>query len=199
VRIAGAEKARRKVDPVGNRKAIVEAAIASFSHKGYSGTTMGDVALRAGVTKSLVQYHYATKEQLWQAALTTSMSPFLEAVDRFLASGGSAADRADLLRYRFEVFEKRPETIRMLGWAALDPSPLPEVAIDRASRVWGKVADLQAHAQRQKMLVALAAIDGWMLMRRLYGAIMGQDFANPELNGMVIDTIEQALLDQEQA
>jgi AcrR family transcriptional regulator len=199
VKTASEKKPRRRVDPVGTRKAIVEAAIARFSQKGYSGTAMGEVAVAAGVTKSLVQYHFETKELLWQAALTTCMGPFIEAVDRFLASDCSHDDMAGLLRYRFEAFAKRPETIRMLGWAALDPSPLPQVALDRAGRVWGRVAESQALPERQRMLVAMAAIDGWMLMRGLYGAIMGQDMENPELNAVVRETIERTMFGQESA
>ena len=189
-------RVRRRLDPVGTRKAILAAAVATFSERGYSGTAMGDVAEAAGVTKSLVQYHFETKEQLWQTALTASMQPFLEAVDNYLISERTHEDVVMLLHERFELFESRPECVRMLGWASLEPSPLPEAAVSRAPKVWGNIMAERPEADRRRMLVALAAIDGWMLMRRLYGGIMGQDLTQPDLGLGVLETIESALLGQ---
>lgn len=119
-------KLRRRLDPVGTRRAILSSAVATFAERGYSGTAMGDVARAAGVTKSLVQYHFETKEKLWQTALATSMQPFLEAVDRFLESPRTHDAVITLLHQRFEALEGRPEAIRILGWASLGAHPFPK-------------------------------------------------------------------------
>jgi len=187
-------KVRRRLDPVGTRKAILDAAVETFAEKGYSGTAMGDVACAAGVTKSLVQYHFETKENLWQTVLATTMLPFIDAVDRFLESNHTLQDVAELISERFELFERRPEVIRLLGWASLEPSPVPTGAVERAPRVWESVAKAIPQAERHRMVVAMSAVDGWMLTRRFKSGILGQDLSQPQMSKFVHEEIQRALL-----
>ncbi|WP_133300614.1 TetR/AcrR family transcriptional regulator [Seongchinamella sediminis] len=50
------------------RAQILSAAIDGFARSGFEATSLAEVARRAGVKKALVQYHFATKEQLWKEA-----------------------------------------------------------------------------------------------------------------------------------
>jgi len=45
--------------------AILQAAEATFSRCGYAGASMREIALAAGVSKSLLHYHFESKEQLF--------------------------------------------------------------------------------------------------------------------------------------
>jgi TetR/AcrR family transcriptional regulator len=47
---------------------ILEAACYEFSHAGFRGTTMREVAERAGVGHPLINYYYGDKDGLWRAA-----------------------------------------------------------------------------------------------------------------------------------
>src|SRR5438477_89804 len=47
------------------RRAIVEAATAAFLRDGYRGTSMDEVAAKAGVSKQTVYKHFADKERLF--------------------------------------------------------------------------------------------------------------------------------------
>lgn len=49
----------------GQVDAIVEAAEACFSRSGYTGASMREIAERAGVSKSLLHYHFQSKEHLF--------------------------------------------------------------------------------------------------------------------------------------
>ena len=49
----------------GQVTAIVEAAEACFSRAGYGGASMREIAERAGVSKSLLHYHFESKEHLF--------------------------------------------------------------------------------------------------------------------------------------
>ena len=46
------------------RKSILEAAVMLFSEKGYAGSGIRELAERAGVTKSLLYYHFKNKEEI---------------------------------------------------------------------------------------------------------------------------------------
>jgi AcrR family transcriptional regulator len=59
---------RRGRPSTGARERILEAAIEVLKSDGYAGLTIGKVAARAGESKPLVVYHYASKQGLVEAA-----------------------------------------------------------------------------------------------------------------------------------
>lgn len=60
---------RRTRDPEAHRAAILDAAHACFTERGYARATIRDIARRAEVTHGLVLRHFGTKEQLFLAAV----------------------------------------------------------------------------------------------------------------------------------
>lgn len=60
---------KRRRDPEYHRAAILTAARAAFTERGYARATVRDIAQRAGVTHGLVLRQFATKEQLFLAAV----------------------------------------------------------------------------------------------------------------------------------
>lgn len=63
------EPRRRTRDPEAHRAAILDAARAVFAERGYARATIRGIAGRAGVTHGLVMRHFASKEQLFIAAM----------------------------------------------------------------------------------------------------------------------------------
>ncbi len=57
-------KQQRSID---TRLNILEAALAEFAEKGYSGASTRNIAERAGLQHPLITYHFRTKETLWRA------------------------------------------------------------------------------------------------------------------------------------
>ena len=53
------------------RQAILRAALAEFSQRGYSATTLEGVARAAGVTRGAVYWHFASKATLYEELLRT--------------------------------------------------------------------------------------------------------------------------------
>lgn len=49
-----------------SRRKILDAGIALFSLKGFEGTSIAEIADRAGLKKSLVMHHFTSKDQLWR-------------------------------------------------------------------------------------------------------------------------------------
>jgi AcrR family transcriptional regulator len=48
---------------------ILDTAIELFSRNGFDGTSTTEIGLGAGVAQSVVLYHFATKDDLWRAAM----------------------------------------------------------------------------------------------------------------------------------
>jgi TetR/AcrR family transcriptional regulator len=51
------------------RERIIDAAIEVFSEQSFDGASTREIAQRAGVTQPLLNYHYRSKNDLWQAAV----------------------------------------------------------------------------------------------------------------------------------
>lgn len=67
------------------KDSILDAAEVDFSHRGYAGTTLREVAVSCGVTQALITYYFGTKQQLFEEV-------FLRRATRI------SADRVQLLR-----------------------------------------------------------------------------------------------------
>jgi AcrR family transcriptional regulator len=51
------------------RERVLESALDLFSRHGFDGVSTAEVALAAGVSQSVVLYHFETKENLWREAM----------------------------------------------------------------------------------------------------------------------------------
>jgi AcrR family transcriptional regulator len=73
------------------RALIVSAATELFAERGYTQTTMRDVASTAGIGLSVLYRQFSSKERLFSA---TFVAPFLASFERFRANRPSQADGA---------------------------------------------------------------------------------------------------------
>ncbi|GLY72346.1 TetR/AcrR family transcriptional regulator [Actinoallomurus iriomotensis] len=64
-----------------SQQRILEAALMAFAERGYEGTTIAQIAERAGVARGLVSYYFPAKEQLLQALLGQALDAILALTD----------------------------------------------------------------------------------------------------------------------
>lgn len=74
------------------RSDILKAALTVFSQRGYSATTLEQVARAAGVTRGAVYWHFANKTALYQALLQTYSGQAGTIMQQAAAAGGSFID-----------------------------------------------------------------------------------------------------------
>ncbi|WP_280418417.1 TetR/AcrR family transcriptional regulator [Nocardia carnea] len=74
-------KLAKSVEPsqrgAATRDVILETAIDCFARSGYEGTSMSAVARSAGVAQPLMHYYFASKDELWRAAISKAFSEML--------------------------------------------------------------------------------------------------------------------------
>lgn len=63
------------------KKAIFDAAIEVFSHCGYDGATMDEIASRAGVAKGTLYYHFKSKEEIFKFIINEGINIINESVE----------------------------------------------------------------------------------------------------------------------
>lgn len=61
----------------GTREAILVAALNDFARFGFDGTAMATVARSAGITQPLMHYYFASKDELWRAAVARAYDELL--------------------------------------------------------------------------------------------------------------------------
>lgn len=109
------------VSPEPTRTAILDAATALFLEQGVAATALSEVAERAGITKSLIHHHFATKEKLWAAVKDQLMAEYCEVQQRML-------DSADMdlslfvtsMQTYFAFLARRPQFVTVLTMFCLE-------------------------------------------------------------------------------
>ena len=119
------------------RDRIVAAAIDLFSERSYDGASTRDIAARAEVTQPLVNYHFRTKEALWQAAVDALFDRLTRTMDERTHGlrGVDPVTSAKLLVREFVVFSARnPQLHRMIMQESKADGPRMDYVVDRHVR-----------------------------------------------------------------
>ncbi len=90
----------------------MHAALATFVERGYAGTTLSDIARRAGISKGTMYLYFPGKEALFRAVVDRAMVPTIVRGEALEASFRGSS--VDLLR-----------SILLDWWEAIEGSPLP--------------------------------------------------------------------------
>jgi AcrR family transcriptional regulator len=117
---AGARKASagaRKARQAERRQAILAAALAEFSARGFTATRLDDVARRAGIAKGTSYLYFRDKERLFQELIRTMLSPLVGTIEALRDADVPMRALADQLVELFvrEVFlTPRKDVIRLM-------------------------------------------------------------------------------------
>ncbi len=104
------------------REAMLEAAIALFSQKGYHATTVREIAQAVGILPGSLYAHMAAKEDLLCEAVEQAWERFREAVAPIAASPGHAGERlrrAMAAHIRVVAESPAAATVFLHEWRAL--------------------------------------------------------------------------------
>jgi TetR/AcrR family transcriptional regulator len=119
------------------RDRIIAAAIDLFSERSFDGATTRDIAARAGVTQPLLNYHFRSKEELWQTAADSLFDLLNRTLDE-RTSGLRGVDEiisAKLLVREFITFSARnPQLHRIIMQESKADGPRMDYLVDRHVR-----------------------------------------------------------------
>lgn len=126
---------RPSADPTRDR--IVAVAADLFSERSFDGATTREIAARAGVTQPLLNYHFRSKEELWQAAVDSLFELLNETLDE-RATGLRGVDdvtAAKLLVREFVTFSARnPQLHRIIMQESKADGPRMDFLVERHVR-----------------------------------------------------------------
>jgi TetR/AcrR family transcriptional regulator len=91
------ERRSRRGDDV--RKRVISAALESFATYGFEGTSTRGIATSAGVTHTLVIYHFHSKEELWVAAMEAALETYTTEIRVNLETSAQGPAKEGLARF----------------------------------------------------------------------------------------------------
>ena len=103
------------------RERIREVALDVFSEHGFEGTSTREICSRAGVNGAALNYHWRSKQQLWEAVCERCGDWFGSVAAQIDLSSHPRDAIASFLRKVFDGLVQDPRPIRVVGWAALLP------------------------------------------------------------------------------
>ena len=121
--------------PVQNKREVVlAAALGLFSRYGLHGTSVDQLAARAGVSKSNLLYYFANKEELYVSVLRDLLDLWLAPLREFTAEQDPQQAIADYIRRKLVVSRDSPDASRLFCLEMIQGAPLLRDELDRELR-----------------------------------------------------------------
>lgn len=118
------------------RRAALDAAQHLFAEKGFSGTSMREIASASGISQPLIHYHFGSKEGLYRAVKERLMMEGLRSIRVGSdCSADTGADPSLFIRATYNSISGNEDLMRLVAWSQLerDSTPWPgEEEIHRA-------------------------------------------------------------------
>ncbi len=146
-----------RVQPGGRRRAgrgaregqILDAAVAVFTERGVSASSMGAVAERAGLAEPVLHTHFDSPDVLFAACVERAKTELLEATS---SAAGLAGSPEGMLRLSalafFHHVERNPGTWRLL---CADPAALESIRVQQTDFVAALLAERAPRADPYRL------------------------------------------------
>jgi len=123
---------RERRDPLATRQALLRAGAELFSERGFDGVPIDSVALRAGVNKALISYHFGGKRGLYVAIIESAFASMAAKLKALEAEAPSAREALHAFVEAFlQITRERvgfPTLfLREVLSAGIEPSVLPHL------------------------------------------------------------------------
>jgi len=137
---------------LGSRDVILDAATTLFLRNGYLGTSMDDIAARAGVSKQTVYTHFADKEQLFTDLVLGNIErveAFVQTMTRLLEDTTDLEGDLRELARRYVSVVIQPQVVQLRRLVIGEAGRFPDLARTYYERVPARTtATLAAQLQR---------------------------------------------------
>jgi AcrR family transcriptional regulator len=164
------------------RQKILSSATKLFSTQGYASTSLAQVAKEAQVSKALIFWHFASKDDLFRTALTDSLAPYSIDVLEALSGLDELEQIGKLIDVYFEFVSQNVYSVRFLLSLVLREEKNLDDVLDRTTELFriyrNLLADiLQTGREKGTFRTSVnAQADAALIMATLNG-ILVQGFA----------------------
>lgn len=119
-----------------NRESIMAAAEEEFAQSGFGGTTIQNIADRAGLPKSNVLYYFSNKRRIYYAVLDGIMERWNAVFSTIKAEDDPARTLANLIRVKVEMSRTHPLASRLFAMEIIQGAPFLKDHLRTTMRDW---------------------------------------------------------------
>lgn len=110
-----AKEKAQVVQELSRRREILQAAIEGFSHKGYHGASMEEIARVVGVRKAALYYYFPSKHEILFTILDEFAQGMIEGIEKIYASPNSSVEKLrEAFYYHTEALARRTDEFTVL-------------------------------------------------------------------------------------
>jgi AcrR family transcriptional regulator len=136
---------------------IIEAAIDQFVEKGFSGTSISDIAKAASINQSLIYHHIGNKSDLWKKAKEILLGEDLDQNPDHKTYKNFSHFIQETIQNRIEIYEKDWRILRLIQWQNLEASSTDLIGINHAAPIYW--TNIIKSFQEQKQIVDNVSAD----------------------------------------
>ncbi len=135
------------------RRKILKAATSLFMEHGYHGTSMSNLATKAGVNQTLIFHHFGDKKGLWRQVKehtisSVNVNPISQhpaSIEQFLS---------EIIEQSVSVHTQCPQLAKLIAWQRLESGRNKGDLAGISSKIYGPSTWVEAikHLQKQHML-----------------------------------------------
>lgn len=157
--------------PAGTRDDLLAAGAALFGERGFDGATAELIAERAGTTKAMINYHFKSKQGLYETILLTTFTALAERMDGVRSKGGSAPDqlRAFIAEFARAATERPSFPAMMVREVLSGGKHLPPQAFLRIMGVIGVVRGIVEQGVAER---SFRSVDPLMTHLQMMGGLL---------------------------
>jgi TetR/AcrR family transcriptional regulator len=206
VLVRGRSKAAKRTRIQGiNRGIIVEAALDVFSTYGFRGSTIDQIAEKAGMSKPNLLYYFPRKEDIYIIVLEKTLQDWLDPLDRIDPDGDPIEELRNYITIKLELSSTRPEASRLFANEILHGAPMIGTFLETHLR--RMVDEKAAVIRRWTAEGRLAPVDPYHLIFTIWAttqhyadfdvqvrAVLGTQAENPAHREQVTEAVLAILL-----
>ena len=106
-----------------NRRLILDAALEVFSAYGFRGSTVDQIAEKAGMSKPNLLYYFPRKQNIYVTVLEDTLATWLEPFEHINPNGDPLEELQRYIAVKLEMSAKKPEASRLFANEILHGAP----------------------------------------------------------------------------
>ena len=107
-----------------NRGIILDAALDVFSVHGFRGSTVDQIAVKAGMSKPNLLYYFRRKQDIYAAVLESTLDEWLAPLEALDAEGDPIEELRRYISVKLTLSAERPEASRLFANEILSGAPV---------------------------------------------------------------------------
>lgn len=159
------------------KEAIYNASVDVFSQSGYTGAAMDEIAVRAGVAKGTLYYHFKSKEELFLFVMQEGLSYMIKDAQRVLSRPLVPAEKLKALcQSQLKVVHKNENFIKVILSQLFGQEERQQILRSKLSEytllIQSCIAELEGSSKSQAETdAAVLGFLGTLISAAVYGAL----------------------------